>query len=398
MLFLFWIFLSSGVRANEDITVDISVPEVRHFIQYYLGEDRPWVERAFERFCYYRSLVLKILSKYNIPEEIAVLPVLESGYSGFARSCSGAKGYWQFMRVTARRYGLGLSRWVDERGDIEKSTEAAAKYISYLYSLFKDWYFVLAAYNAGEGYVLKVIESTGIKDYWVLCRLGLLNKQVREFVPRFLALLWIYQNRETLGLEADHCSGLERVMLPSGVDLASLGTWMGLDVNLLKEFNAFLRKGKTPPWGAWVYVPKGYASKARLAVKWMMAAKHARELGIKRLKGFWIGYVVKPGDTLWSLSRSFGVDASVIKLVNRLKCSGLRAGSVILIPTKRLVASIVEVSPHTGKLVYRVKKGDTVWNIARIFGVKRSDILVSGNVLKPGQKVVIKLGGFDERG
>ncbi len=395
---LWVLFFPVDVHSSPSLEPDLSVPEVKYFVDYYLSHDRAWVERSFKRMCYYKDIVSKILRRHGLPEELVVLPVLESGYRGDAKSISGAFGYWQFMWVTARRYGLGVSRWVDERADIEKATRAAAKYLSFLYSRFRDWNLVLAAYNAGEGYVEGIIKRTGLKDYWLLCRVGVLDRQVREFVPRFMALLWIYKHRRDLGFGVESCGKLVKINLPAGVDVREFARWLSMDQNLLISLNPFLRRKRIPPWGSHVYLPQRYANRAKLAVRWMVAAKRARALGIEKLKGYWFGYVVRPGDSLWRLSRLFGIDMSVIKVVNRLKGNRLRVGQVLLIPTRRLVASIVSAEPSKGKLLYRVKRGDTIWKLTKVFGVDQRSIVVPEGGFRPGQCVVIKVGSVGERG
>ncbi len=375
------------------IEPDLGAPEVQLFIDSYLTKDREWVERSFQRLSFYRSIVIRALRERGLPEELVVLPVLESGYRGDARSTSGAKGYWQFMLQTARRFGLGVSRWVDERGDIEKSSKAAARYLSYLYSIFKDWNLVLAAYNSGEGNILRIMKTTGIKDYWLMCRLGLLSRQAREFVPRFMALLWIYRHREELGLKVDGNVRLAKVHLPGGVSLLHVARASGMDYNLIRELNPFLRRGITPPWGARIYVPEQLVAKVRSGIVRLALAEKARRARIRLVKGYWKGYVVKRGDTLWDISRRTGIPVELIRMVNGLWNNVIRPGDVLLVPTKSLMRRIVKVDYERGVLVYRVGRGDTIWKISRLFGVSARRIKGSHR-LKPGDRLRIVLAGY----
>ncbi len=381
----------------EFLKPDLSKPEVRYFVEYYLRVDRGWVKSAFRRMAYYKGIVLKVLKKHNLPEELVVLPVLESGYRGDARSKSGAFGYWQFMRFTAQKYGLKTGYWIDERADIERSTEAAARYISRLYADLGNWELVLASYNGGDGYIKRLVEKTGLDDYWMLLRSGMLSRQVREFVPRFLALLWIYQHRKSLGFADPKVEPLDKTYVSGKIDLKAVAAWIGMDYRELTQFNAFLRRGMVPPWGSHIYVPKRYKKKVNVAYMWSVAAKRAKELGIRRLRGYWYAYVVRKGDSLWKISRKFGVDVKLLMLVNRIYDDMIRPGDVLLVPTKRLVKRIVDFDSEKGWLSYRVKKGDTIWRISKIFGAKYSKLIkINGRSvkrgLKPGEIVKVALG------
>ncbi len=398
------LFLFAECWAHQHIEVELGAPEVRFFVERYLSRDRAWVEASFRRLSYYRDAVVATLRRHGLPEELVVLPILESGYRADARSISGAYGFWQFMRFTARRFGLRVNYWIDERAHIERATEAAASYLEYLYSRFGDWALALAAYNAGEGYVRDVMEATGIDDYWLLCRLGLLDRQVREFVPRFMALLWIYENRSSLGLEIPAGEGLAKVWVPGGIHLESLARRAGIDPALFRELNAFVRRGVTPPSGVRLFVPKRKVAAVVRAYRWMVASMKAKERGIGRLAGYWMGYVVRRGDSLWTISKRFGVSVSLIRLVNGVRGNLIRAGDVLLIPTKRLKAKIVALDERRGILLYRVDRGDTLWKVAKIFGVTYRDLVKeNGPAVKrrlvPGQFLKVSLLGVgDENG
>ncbi len=387
-------------RAGAALDVPVDHPEVRFFVGKYLTEHRKWLEASLERYSYYATVVESVLTRYGLPKELSVLPILESGYNGNAVSRTRAVGYWQFMSFTARRYGLDINRWVDERRDIEKSTRAAARYLKDLYSMFGDWDLALVAYNAGEGYIRDLLAASGIDDFWTLARCGLLPRQAREFVPRFYALLWIVKNADRIGLGPIEKKPLEKVFIRGGVDLRLLARYSGVSYSLLRQFNPFLRRGKVPPWGAYLYVPARYAASLRRGQRLLVASLRGGVVaGVK--KGYWYRYVVKRGDTLWSISRSFGVSVSLLKVVNRLRGCFIRPGDVLLIPTLKLAERIVECRPRERAIVYRVRRGDTLWRLSRIFGADPQSIMRVNGVsrLRPGQKIKIVLrSGGNERG
>src|SRR5699024_5697395 len=140
---------------------------------------------------FYFPLFEKELDKYDLPLELKILPVIESGLNPKAKSRVGATGLWQFMYATGKMQGLAVSSYVDERMDPVKSTEAACQYISKLYQLFGNWNLVLASYNAGPGNVARAIRrSGGETDYWKIRKY--LPRETANYVPAFMAALYVF--------------------------------------------------------------------------------------------------------------------------------------------------------------------------------------------------------------
>ncbi len=165
--------------------------QVRQFIRYFRGKGRDGVRIALSRLSRYEQMMRKVFREEGVPEDLIFVGLVESAYNPYARSVAGATGIWQFVRGTGRRYGLKQAGVIDERHDPEKSTRAAARYLQDLYGMFGDWHLALAAYNAGEYRVLKVIEKTGIKDFWHMSRRGLLPRETINYVPAVLAAIVI---------------------------------------------------------------------------------------------------------------------------------------------------------------------------------------------------------------
>ena len=166
-------------------------PEINRYLSKYRTFRQGYLTKALARRQQYIPVVEPIFVSHGLPAELADLAMVESGFKPDARSCRGAVGMWQLLPSTARRYGLTVNGKVDERKDVIKSTEAAARHLVDLYERFGDWHLVLAAFNSGESAVSRAMASTNSKDFFHIARLGKLPRETREFVPRFLALAFL---------------------------------------------------------------------------------------------------------------------------------------------------------------------------------------------------------------
>jgi membrane-bound lytic murein transglycosylase D len=162
---------------------------VQRFIKYFQGKGREGVQVAFNRLGRYEPMMREIFQEEAVPKDLIFVGLVESAYNPYAQSVAGAKGIWQFVRETGRRYGLRQVGDFDERHDPAKSTRAAARYLRDLYEIFGDWHLALAAYNAGEHRVLRIIKKTGIKDFWQMSRHRLLPEETLNYVPAVLAAI-----------------------------------------------------------------------------------------------------------------------------------------------------------------------------------------------------------------
>ena len=178
--------------------------QVREFLYIYLTIGREYTIRSIERSFFYIDSIKNIMKDNpDIPDAIALLPLLESGFDPAAVSRSNAVGLWQFMKRTASFFGLKKNRLVDERLDVIKSTEAAIRHLRHLYLRFGSWELALAAYNGGEGMLSRAIEKVGTEDIWQLIDAGMLPVETAEYVPRFAALLLIYHNSSLFGIDRE---------------------------------------------------------------------------------------------------------------------------------------------------------------------------------------------------
>ena len=158
------------------------------YIQKYLTKDRKLISRMLAISPYYFPMIEQQLDRFDIPLELKYLTIVESALNPRAKSRSGATGIWQFMYPTGKQYGLEVTSYIDERKDPLKATIAACEYLEYLYNVFEDWNLALAAYNAGPGYLMRLIEKKQLKDYWSLR--PYLRKETQGYIPAFVGVTY----------------------------------------------------------------------------------------------------------------------------------------------------------------------------------------------------------------
>lgn len=228
-------------------------PQVQYFLDRFTGARRDVVNLWVGRSGRYLGMIREVLKNRGLPEELAYTAMIESGFNPVAVSRVGAKGMWQFMAGTARRYGLRVDQWIDERLDPEKSTVAAASYLRDLYNMFGSWALAQAAYNAGEVKVSKAIRATGSSDFWTLAKTNHLRAETKDFVPAIHAATLIAQNPDRYGFEIAEPSplGIETVAVPPVTDLRRLATKAGITPGALQTLNPVLVRSVTPPGDPW---------------------------------------------------------------------------------------------------------------------------------------------------
>jgi membrane-bound lytic murein transglycosylase D len=238
-----------------EATRDLSVcrnKAVRKHIYLYLTSKREYLIRAIERSYRYDSMIHEVMLKNkDIPEEVALLPLLESCFDPRAISRSRAVGLWQFVDNTARPLGLRSDRWIDERRDIDKSTAAAVRHLRNIRGCFPDWALTLAAYNGGAGYVRRTMDRTGIRAFWKLRDGGHLRDETSEYIPKYIALMVIYKNQRLFGVKDEiaipNKIETEYYTLQSPVDLSNVSRIVGVPLQTIRDLNPELNAAMTPP-------------------------------------------------------------------------------------------------------------------------------------------------------
>jgi len=389
---------ATSVASDVPIIVNDSVLKVIAVFQGPALHDK--IAAGLSRSGRYVPMIQTIFAEEGLPRDLAWIAFIESSFLPHARSPRSAQGIWQFMPRTGRQYGLKSNGVVDERSDPEKATRAAARYLSYLHELFGDWYLVMAAYNAGEGKILKAMDRTGARDFWQLAATSSIRRQTQTYVPAFLASVLISKDPAHYGFDVvfDPPIEFERVRLDRSVDLRTLAKGMDLPYEDLQALNPELRSPITPrdSEGYELKVPAGSGETVLVA---FAASPTVAPPSFKT-------HMARKGDTLPRIAKRYGVTVASLAEANSLNPRAkLSKGQEIVIPVK------VAAAPKTSKASaakkaparnadaaeatsYRVKSGDTLYRIALRHGVTVAEILAVNGLggtpsLKAGDQIAI---------
>ncbi|HUG41242.1 MAG TPA: LysM peptidoglycan-binding domain-containing protein [Longimicrobiales bacterium] len=378
-------------RTEWDLT-PTSNDRVLYWIDFLKGRNydktRLWLEREGK----YGELIRTRLRERGMPEDLLYLVMIESGLSPKAYSHAHAAGLWQFISETGRRYGLEVSPYVDERRDPLAATDAALDYLTDLYGRFGSWYLAAAGYNSGENRVERILRqrvggqkgSDGL--FWMIDEH--LPRETRDYVPLMLAAAYIGKEPAKYGfdgLELQEPLAFEQVEVPGGVSLRTVAKAGSLDAGAVEDLNPHLLRGITPPGRSWkVRIPVG-ASTA-VAANLEKVAEEDRLATVE--------HRVRKGETLSHIARRFGVSVSAIQVANPgLDPRRIGVGQRVHVPAlgsqaARAAASVAAASATPSWTTYRVRRGDTLWGIARHHGVTVNQIRSWNGVrsrIYPGQ-------------
>lgn len=285
-----------------------------------------WLSRSGK----YLELMQEILKTKNLPEDIVFLSLIESGFNPYAYSVARAVGPWQFIASTAKRYGLVIDWWRDERRDPIKSTEAAANYLRDLYEMFGSWNLAMAAYNAGEGKILKALNRSKSDDYWALLKTRHIKRETKSYVPHFIAASMIAVNPEEFGFkDITYHPPLDydEVTINGPIDLEVAAECVGTTLETIRELNPELRRWCTPPDMPF-YVLRIPAGTKELFLKNLSEIPEDKRFTVET-------YTVERGDTIDKIAKKSGVTVKSILVLNSLdKIKSVEPGTHISLPPK----------------------------------------------------------------
>ena len=360
-----------------------------------------YLNRVQQRAEPYLHFIVEEAEKRNIPSELVLLPIIESGFQPFAYSPGRAAGLWQFIPSTGKHFGLEQNWWYDGRRDVVAATQAALDYLSSLAEQFDgDWELALAGYNAGAGTVQRAIKQNIKKgkptDYWSLS----LPKETMNYVPRLLAVAKVLGDPDAYGLtlsEIPNQPYFEQVDIESQLDLALAADMAEISIEELYKLN--------PGFNRWATAPAG---PHRLSIPVEKCAKFSQAIAElapeKRLH--WTRYKIRSGDSLGAIARKHKTTTALLQQVNKLNGNRIRAGKHLLIPVavKRLdqyshtvdarLAKTQSIQHKGNRITHKVRSGDTLWDIARRYNVSHQALarwngISPRDTLRLGQTLVI---------
>ena len=373
-----------------DAAASIPIPQHRTIdsaLRYFTTDLKDSIQTSLIRSAQFKDLIDKTLDEHKLPKGLAYLPVIESAYLTTLTSRAGAHGIWQFMPDTAREYGLRVDWWVDERADPERSTKAAAAYLKDLHRMFDDWPLALAAYNCGPGRVRRTLEENGATTFWELLEQSALPKETRGYVPTFFATLLIASDPETYGFELGKSGETvqdKRVEVRGPVSLAYIAEVIGVDEDTVRSMNPALRRGVVPPGRASVRVPSHSAET-------LMARADTLRQEDAYIK--YCSFTIRPGDSVKRIARAIGAKTETILAMNNVSSTkDLRRGDTIYLPVRARELGALLAHSNDEEFFYAVRKGDTLFSIARRNGLTVGELrelndLSKNAKLRIGQKL-----------
>lgn len=414
-----------------DSFVDLSFNKtVKNFINLYTVRRHQLTEMILGLSTFYFPIIEEKLDQYDLPQELKYMPIIESALNPTARSRANAVGLWQFMYPTGKMYKLDIGTFLDERRDPEKASEAAAKYLSDLYKIYKNWHLVIAAYNCGPGNVNKAIRRAGgARDYWSIYYY--LPRETRGYVPAFIAAAYFmnfYQEHNLTPRYPEFPIVTDTLQVRNYVHFDQISEVLNVPKEEIESLNPQYRLDIIP-----AKPDKPYALRLPLEkiteyidmeedIYALNRDKYFpnNEILVPKERGTYVAdvngkdrivYTVKSGDNLGYIANRFHVRINDLRYWNNIHRNLIRIGQkiVVYVPagkgadyaqsgnvrlTSQASAS-TQITSDGNFVYYTVRRGDSLWSIARRFpGVSNQDIMrlngLSNSAIKPGQKLKIQ--------
>lgn len=396
---------------------------VEAFINLYVVKKRELSSSVISLAPYYYPMIESALDRYNLPLELKHLAVVESALNPSARSRVGAQGLWQFMYGTAKMFGLQMNSYYDERLDPVLATEAACKYLSHLYGIYGDWSLVLAAYNSGPGNVNKAIRrSGGKKNYWEIR--SFLPRETRGYVPAFIAVNYMMNNSKKHNIYPRTLNNfafqVDTIRISYPFNFNQLSEYLGISVDVIKELNPQYRLGQIPNDGKLktLCLPNKYIgmylTNENSIFEDIRLKSIQKEVDPKNVileEPMFVEHRVRSGEFLGYIANKYNCRVSDLMAWNNLRSTRINPGDVLIIKSSivsnREASSVVkkaitqqkietENSKNNKYQVHVVRSGDTLWDIAKLYGntsvtdLKRLNSNLNFKRLKPGTEVKVK--------
>lgn len=373
--------------------------QVEYYLDLFQNQQRKIFASWLERSGRYLPMMRQQLAEAGLPQDLAYLSMIESGFKPNAYSTAKAVGLWQFMEPTAARFGLQVNNYLDERRDPNLSTKAAIQYLSDLHSQFDNWYMAIAAYNAGEGKISKGLQKYNCKNFWDLAEENYLALETKRYVPQLIAAIIIAKSPQDFGFEGiqyEKPLAYETAKVPARTALAAVSVATNTDPEVLHDLNRQLSKGAVPP-GVDAYELKMPVGTARLVADNLPRVHATVSTQFK-------DHVVGAKDTINRICAQYEINKITLLKANNLHKAKLVPGNILRIPyqtTQYAMLSekeIKQLASSTKKpedvIFHTVKAGETISQIATRYSTSAKLIALWNNLknqhqLKVGQQITL---------
>ena len=410
----------SSEKQKQNFLAPKRTKRMQFWVDYFTKKNHDRFQRFINNGEEYRSIIEKVFESHGLPKQLYFVGLIESGYYLGARSHASAVGPWQFIKGTGKRYGLRITHEIDERQDLFKASNAAAMYFKDLHNVFSSWELALSAYNAGEYGIIRRTMKHGTRDFYSLSKNKQLPSETINYVPKVLAAMHVVQNAEKYGFNIPKKNHrlfdlTELRSIKRNVPLSVIASRLNVSTGLLKKLNPELKRDATPRQIAGAYylrVPKSAYSYQLPTENFNNLARLSRPESKKEINRRTASFEnlslreskkpllhrVRKGETLLSISRKYNIAPRELAKFNGLKSWNTRVQlgqriKLIEDGQRSTVAQNPPVKLTNKPIVYQVKKGDNLNEIARLFDIKLSKIkkankLARGKV-QIGQKLVL---------
>jgi len=374
---------------DKTITYDFPIvinKQVEVYLDIFQNRQKKTFRRWLERSAKYLPMFQKELREAGLPEDLAYLAMIESGFTQRAYSRASAVGLWQFMRGTGKEYNLKIDRYVDERRNAEKSTKAAVAFLSDLYATFGDWHLAVAGYNAGAGKIRKGLRKYKCDNFWSLAQHRYLRLETKRYVPKLIAAILIAKNPEKYGftkLKYKSPLDYETLAVGPGLSLEAVALLCKTSSKTIKRLNQELKTGRTPLNKSHynVHIPRG--------------SKEVAATNLSRLNSFvstgYKTHIIRKGDSLAKICKRYNINKTTLLKINNLRSRKLVAGTRLRIPYSRIRYRLLDKNSKgqiaaNDLILHTIKPGETISKIAASYHVPAS-LIVTWNGLKSVHRI-----------
>ena len=389
---------ANSASQNKNLTPDTTCSDfpltINNQVQVYLdlfqNEQRKSFSIWLSRSGKYLPLMRKELKEAGLPEDLAYLAMIESGFNQKAYSKADASGLWQFIPGTGAQYNLKTDRYLDERRDAEKSTKAAVSFLSNLYDEFGDWHLAVAAYNAGAGKISKGLERYNTKDFWSLAQYDYLAMETKRYVPKLIASIIIAKNPEQYGftdIQPESPYAYDTLEVGPGLTLDAVALISNCDRKAIDLLNQELSTDKTP------------LNQSSYRIKIPLGTSKIASQNLPRLQRIatidYKSHTITKGESLSQVCNRYDINKTTLLKVNNLRNQKLAPGQRLRIPYQNVRyhllpegsdLSSIAATTQDSLILHRIKKGESIAQISRKYKVP-AELILSWNDLPRNHKL-----------